>query len=108
MPSTPRRFPPPWSVEEQDACLVGSTKKAPWPTTVYDRPRLVTVAWSKRRYDDQLIKLTVAPLGHPSPERVGSKNKASLPVPGHADTGRIVKGGRVATIAGCRHLRLGV
>ena len=25
----------------------GSIKQAPWPTTVYDRPRLVTVAWSK-------------------------------------------------------------
>src|SRR5215471_18681336 len=47
-----------------------------------------------------------------SPERAGSKNKASLPGhpghPGQADMGRIVKGGRVATIAGCRHLRLGV
>jgi hypothetical protein len=31
-------------------------KNTPWPTTVYDRPRLVTVAWSKSRYDDQFIK----------------------------------------------------
>ena len=32
-------------------------QNTPWPTTVYDRPRLVAVAWSKSRYDDQFIKL---------------------------------------------------
>jgi hypothetical protein len=77
--SSLRRFPSPWTVEEDEAYFV---------VRDYEGQQLAYV---------HIDNPTAA--AKPSPERAGPKNKASL-IPGQADMGRIVKGGRVATIAG--------